>query len=113
MENKITTIKENSFFDTYHEEETNFIDDKLTVNSFGFTVITNVLEDLFEQFGFVRFPDKNNVEDVTHLDADLETVFSDTRLNLVVAFNDAVERLQEEQEESDRLDARLGGAIHK
>ena len=109
MENKITTIKENSFFDTYHEEETNFIDDKLTVNSSGFTVITNVLEDLFEQFGFVRFPDKNNVEDVTHL----ETVFSDTRLNLVIAFNDAVERLQEEQEESDRLDARLGGAIHK
>ena len=87
--------------------------DNLTVSSEGFRVITDVLEDLFEQFGFVRFPDKNNLEAVTELDAKLETVFSETRIDLVQAFNEAMERSQEEQEESDRLDARLGGAIHK
>ena len=106
-------MKANNLFDTYQEEQTGYVDNKLTVSSEGFEVITNLLEDLFKEFGFVRFPDNNNLESVTKLDADLENVFSDTRLNLVVAFNDAVERLQEEQEESDRLDARLGGAIHK
>ena len=106
-------MQPNNLFDTYQEEQTGYVDNKLTVSSEGFEVITNLLENLFKEFGFVRFPDKNNLESVTKLDADLETVFSDTRLNLVIAFNDAVERLQEEQEESDRLDARLGGAIHK
>ena len=104
-------MQPNNLFDTYQEEQTGYVDNKLTVSSEGFEVITNLLEDLFKEFGFVRFPDNNNLE--LKLDADLENVFSDTRLNLVVAFNDAVERLQEEQEESDRLDARLGGAIHK
>mgnify|MGYP006403680469 FL=1 len=106
-------MEANNLFDRYYEEETGFVDDKLTVSSEGFRVITDVLEDLFEQFGFVRFPDKNNLEAVTELDAKLETVFSETRIDLVQAFNEAMERSQEEQEESDRLDARLGGAIHK
>ena len=52
-------------FDCYYEEETGYLSDKLTVSSEGFRVITDVLEDLFEQFGFVRFPDKNNLEAVT------------------------------------------------
>ena len=106
-------MEANNLFSKYYEEETGFVDDKLTVSSEGFRVITDVLEDLFEQFGFVRFPDKNNLEAVTELDAKLETVFSETRIDLVQAFNEAMERSQEEQEESDRLDARLGGAIHK
>ena len=80
-------------FDRY-EDESGYVDDKLTVNSLGFIVITDVLEDLFEQFGFVRFPDKNNLEAVTELDAKLETVFSETRINLVQAFNEAMERLE-------------------
>jgi|TARA_R100000479_G_C6264604_1_gene157226 hypothetical protein len=106
-------VQPNNLFDTYQEEQTGFVDNKLTVSSKGFEVITNVLEDLFKEFGFVRFPDKNNLESFTKLDAELKTVFSEIRNDLVHAFNDAVERLQEEQEESERLDARLGGAIHK
>jgi len=77
-----------------YEDEKGFVDDKLTVSSYGFIVITDVLEDLFEQFGFVRFPDKNNLEAVTELDAKLETVFSETRIDLVQAFNEAMQRLE-------------------
>ena len=83
-------MQPNNLFDTYQEEQTGFVDNKLTVSSKGF-----------------------EVESFTKLDAELKTVFSEIRNDLVHAFNDAVERLQEEQEESERLDARLGGAIHK
>ena len=87
-------MEANNLYDRYYEEETGFVDDKLTVSSHGFIVITDVLEDLFEQFGFVRFSDKNNLEAVTEFDAKLETVFSETRIDLVQAFNEAMQRLE-------------------
>jgi hypothetical protein len=83
-------------FDCYYEEETGYLSDKLTVSSEGFRVITDVLEDLFEQFGFVRFPDKNNLEAVTELDAKLEYAFTEIRIDLIEAFDKAVKRLGEE-----------------
>ena len=82
-------------FDCYYEEETGYLSDKLTVSSEGFRVITDVLEDLFEQFGFVRFPDKNNLEAVTELDAKLEYAFTEIRIDLIEAFDKAVKRLGE------------------
>ena len=88
-------MEENNLFDRYYEEETGFVDDNLTVSSEGFAEITDVLEDLFEQFGFSRVPTDDDIENgLVEFDAKLETVFSETRIDLVQAFNEAMQRLE-------------------
>jgi hypothetical protein len=88
-------MEANNLFDRYYEEETGFVDDNLTVSSEGFRVITDVLEDLFEQFGFSRVPTDDDIENgLVEFDAKLETVFSETRIDLVQAFNEAMQRLE-------------------
>jgi len=44
----------NEFFDKY-EDESGYVDDKLTVSSEGFAEITDVLEDLFENLVFQEY----------------------------------------------------------
>jgi len=100
-------------YDRY-EDETGNVDDNLTVSSEGFCLLTDRLEELFELFGFCRTPTDDRVEEgVKQMDDKLEYAFTEIRIDLMQAFDEALKRSQEEQEESDRLDARLGGAIHK
>lgn len=100
-------------FDRYEEEGGDICED-LTVSSEGFCLLTDKLEELFELFGFCRMPTDDQVEEgVKQMDDKLEYAFTEIRIDLIEAFDEAMKRSQGEQEESDRLDARLGGAIHK
>jgi len=83
-------------FDRY-EDETGNVDDKLTVSSEGFCLLTDKLEELFELFGFCRMPTDDQVEDrVKQMDDELEYAFTEIRIDLIEAFDKAVKRLGEE-----------------
>ena len=74
------------YFDNYIDEVGN-VDDKLTVSSEGFAEITDVLEDLFEQFGFSRVPLMMDIENgLVEFDDKLEYAFTEIRIDLLEAF---------------------------
>ena len=81
-------------FDKYEDEQGN-VDDKPTVSSEGFSEITDVLEDLFEQFGFSRVPTDNQIENgLVEFDDKLEYAFTEIRIDLLEAFDNAMQRLE-------------------
>ena len=91
------------FFDKYKEEETGYVDDKLTVSSEGFAEITDVLEDLFEQFGFARVPTDDDIENgLVEFDDKLEYAFTEIRIDLLEAFDNAMDRLKKEESDNER-----------
>ena len=91
------------FFDKYEEEETGYVDDKLTVSSEGFAEITDVLEDLFEQFGFSRVPTDDQIENgLVEFDDKLEYAFTEIRIDLIEIFDDAIERLNNKESDNER-----------
>ena len=91
----------NEFFDKY-EEETGYVSDKLTVSSEGFAEITDVLEDLFEQFGFsrTRINDANE-NGLVEFDDKLEYAFTEIRIDLLEAFDNAMDRLKNKESDND------------
>ena len=91
----------NEFFDKY-EDESGYVDDKPTVSSEGFAEITDVLEDLFEQFGFSRVPTDDDIENgLIEFDDKLEYAFSEIRIDLMKTFDDAIERLNNKESDNE------------
>jgi len=91
----------NEFFDKYEDEQGN-VDDKPTVSSEGFAEITDVLEDLFEQFGFSRVPTDDDTENgLIEFDDKLEYAFSEIRIDLMKTFDDAIERLNNKESDNE------------
>jgi len=91
----------NEFFDKY-EDESGYVDDKLTVSSEGFAEITDVLEDLFEQFGFSRVPTDDDIENgLVEFDDVLEHAFSEIRIDLLEAFDNAMDRLKNKESDNE------------
>tara|TARA_R110001632_G_scaffold151744_1_gene269386 strand:+ start:226 stop:504 length:279 start_codon:yes stop_codon:yes gene_type:complete len=89
------------YFDKYEEEETGYVSDKLTVSSEGFAEITDVLEDLFEQFGFSRTRiNDDNENGLVEFDAKLNNEFSWIRIDLLEAFDNAMDRLKNKEVQS-------------
>ena len=87
-------MEANNLFDKYEDEQGN-VDDKPTVSSEGFSEITDVLEDLFEQFGFSRVPTDNQIENgLVEFDDKLEYAFTEIRIDLLEAFDNAMQRLE-------------------
>tara|TARA_X000001316_G_scaffold6965_1_gene1724 strand:+ start:275 stop:550 length:276 start_codon:yes stop_codon:yes gene_type:complete len=88
------------YFDNYIDEVGN-VDDKLTVSSEGFAEITDVLEDLFEQFGFSRVPTDDDIENgLVEFDDKLEYAFTEIRIDLLEAFDNAMDRLKNKEVQS-------------
>ena len=95
-------MEENNLFDRYYEEETGFVDDDLTVSSEGFAEITDVLEDLFEQFGFSRVPTDDDIENgLVEFDDKLEYAFTEIRIDLLEAFDNAMDRLKNKESDNE------------
>jgi len=91
----------NEFFDKY-EGESGYVDDKLTVSSEGFAEITDVLEELFEQFGFSRISTDDDIENgLVEFDDVLEDAFSEIRIDLIEIFDDAIERLNNKESDNE------------
>ena len=78
------------YFDNYIDEVGNI--DKLTVSSEGFAEITDA-EDLFEQFGFSRVPTDDIENGLVEFDK-LEYAFTEIRIDLLEAFDNAMDRLK-------------------
>jgi len=90
------------YFDNYIDEVGN-VDDKLTVSSEGFAEITDVLEDLFEQFGFSRVPTDDQIENgLVEFDDKLEYAFTEIRIDLLEAFDNAMDRLKNKESDNER-----------
>jgi len=87
----------NEFFDKYEDEKGN-VDDKLTVSSEGFDEITDVLEDLFKQFGFSRTRIDDDIENgLVEFDDKLDNEFSWIRTDLLEVFDNAMDRLKNKE----------------
>ena len=92
----------NEFFDKYEDEQGN-VDDKPTVSSEGFAEITDVLEDLFEQFGFSRVPTDDDIENgLVEFDDKLEYAFTEIRIDLLETFDNAMDRLKNKESDNER-----------
>jgi len=93
----------NEFFDKY-EGESGYVDDKLTVSSEGFAEITDVLEELFEQFGFSRISTDDDIENgLVEFDDVLEDAFSEIRIDLIEIFDHAIERLNNKESNNENI----------
>ena len=91
------------FFDKYEEEETGYVDDKLTVSSEGFAEITDVLKDLSNQFGFSRVPTDDQIANgLVAFDDKLEYAFTEIRIDLLEAFDNAMDRLKNKESDNER-----------